>query len=99
MAPLGNLSTRQIYVNICSVELPRKSNTGITKRNKEKKSPVFKIEAQFYVKSEKSGFGKNGHFLITPPEATSTGPGFNRGSRGGARGRDFEERAGAYACT
>ena len=35
--------------------------------------------------------------MITPPEATNTGPGFNRGSGGGARGRGFEERAGAYA--
>ena len=35
--------------------------------------------------------------LITPPEATNTGPGFDRGSGGGARGCGFEERAGAYA--
>ena len=37
--------------------------------------------------------------LVTPPEVTNTGPGFNRGSGGGARGCDFEERAGAYAHT
>ena len=35
----------------------------------------------------------------TPPEATNTGRGFNRGSGGGARGRGFEERVGAYART
>jgi len=34
------------------------------------------------------------HSLITPPEATNTGPGFNRGSGGGARGCGFfKERA------
>jgi len=37
--------------------------------------------------------------LITPPEATNTGPGFNRGSVGGAQGCGFEERAGAHART
>jgi len=37
--------------------------------------------------------------LITPPEATNTGPGFNQGSGGGARGCGFEERVGAYART
>ena len=35
--------------------------------------------------------------VITNPEATNTGPGFNRGSGGGARGCGFEERTGAYA--
>ena len=35
--------------------------------------------------------------LFTPPEATNTGRGFNRGSGGGARGCGFEERVGAYA--
>ena len=35
--------------------------------------------------------------VLTPPEATNTGPGFNRGSGGGARGRDFEERIGIFA--
>ena len=34
--------------------------------------------------------------VITPPEATYTGPSFNRGSGGGARGNGFEERVGAY---
>ena len=34
--------------------------------------------------------------LITPPEATNTGPGFNRGSGGGARGCSFEERVGFH---
>ena len=37
--------------------------------------------------------------LITPPEETNTGPGFNRGSGGGARGCGFEERGGAHART
>ena len=39
--------------------------------------------------------------VVTPPEATNTGPGFNRGSGGGARARGcgFEERVGAYART
>ena len=37
--------------------------------------------------------------VFTPPEATNTGPGFNRGAGGGARGCDFEERVGAYART
>ena len=37
--------------------------------------------------------------LITSPETTNTGPGLNRGPGGGARGRDFEEREGAYAHT
>ena len=37
--------------------------------------------------------------LITTPEATNTASGFNRGSRGGARGCGFEERVGAYAHT
>ena len=37
--------------------------------------------------------------LITPPEVTNTGPGFNRGSGGGARGRGFEERVGVHART
>ena len=35
--------------------------------------------------------------LFTPPEATNTGPGFNRGYGGGARGCGFEERVWAYA--
>ena len=30
--------------------------------------------------------------VITPPETSSTGPGFNRGSGGGARGCGFKER-------
>ena len=40
-------------------------------------------------------------FLHPPrkPEATNTGPGFNRGSGGGARGCGFEERVGAHART
>ena len=33
------------------------------------------------------------------PRKTNTGPGFNRGSGGGARGNDFDERAGAWART
>ena len=37
--------------------------------------------------------------VITPPEVTNTGPGFNRGSGGGARGCGFEEWAGAHART
>ena len=37
--------------------------------------------------------------LITPPEAMNTGPSFYLGSAGGARGRGFEERVGAYART
>ena len=37
--------------------------------------------------------------VITTPEATKTGPSFNRGSGGGARGCGFEERVGAYART
>ena len=37
--------------------------------------------------------------IITPPEATNTGPGFNRGSGGGARGCGFEEQIEAYART
>ena len=37
--------------------------------------------------------------LATPPEAINTGPGFNRGSGGGARGCGFEGRVGAYART
>ena len=37
--------------------------------------------------------------IFTPPEETNTGPGFNRGSGGGARGRGFEERGGAHART
>ena len=37
--------------------------------------------------------------LITPPEATNTGPGFNWGSGGVAWGCGFEERAGACART
>ena len=36
-------------------------------------------------------------WIITPPEATNTGPGFDRGSGGGARGCGFEERVGALA--
>ena len=35
--------------------------------------------------------------MITPPEVTNTGPGFNRGSGGGAQGCGFEERGGAHA--
>ena len=49
-----------------------------------------------------SDFSSHGCFVprvFTPPEATNTGPGFNRGSGGGARGCDFEERVGAYART
>jgi len=51
---------------------------------------------------------KNAHFLniidatleiITPPEATNTGPGFKRGTGGGARGCGFDKRVGAYART
>ena len=41
---------------------------------------------------------QGGHF-ITPPEVTNTGPSFNRGSEGGARGCGFEERVGAHART
>ena len=37
-----------------------------------------------------------GHADYTP-EAMNTGPGFNRGAGGGARGCDFEERVGAHA--
>jgi len=37
--------------------------------------------------------------ILTPPEATNTGPGFNRGSGGGARGCGSEERVGAYVRT
>ena len=33
------------------------------------------------------------------PGSDEHGPGFNRGSGGGARGCDFEERVGAYART
>jgi len=36
-------------------------------------------------------------FVFTPPEATNTGPGFNRGAGGGARGSGLEERVGAHA--
>ena len=36
--------------------------------------------------------------LFTPPEATNTGPGFNRGSNG-RPWCYFEERVGAYART
>ena len=39
------------------------------------------------------------HLSYYTPEAMNTGPSFNRGSGGGARGRDFEERVGAYART
>ena len=37
--------------------------------------------------------------MITPLEATNMGPGFNRGSGGGAWGCGFEERVRAYART
>ena len=37
--------------------------------------------------------------MITPPEVTNTGPSFNRGSGGGARGCGFEERVGVHART
>ena len=37
--------------------------------------------------------------LLTPPEVTYTGPGFNRRSGGGARGCGFEELLGVYART
>ena len=37
--------------------------------------------------------------VITPPKATNTGRGFNRGSGGGARRSGFEERVGVYART
>jgi len=37
--------------------------------------------------------------MITPPEATNTGPGFNRWSGGGAQWCGFEKRVGAYALT
>ena len=37
--------------------------------------------------------------FVTPPEVTNTGPGFNRGSGGGARGCGFEERVGVHART
>ena len=44
--------------------------------------------------------GRAGPFtLITPPEKTNTGPGFNRGSGSGARGCGLEERGGAHART
>ena len=36
--------------------------------------------------------------MITPPEVANTGPGVNRGSEGGARGCDFEERVGVHTC-
>ena len=47
----------------------------------------------------KSSLGLKQHRrgLVTPPEATNTGPGLNRGSGGGARGCGFEERVGAHA--
>ena len=38
-------------------------------------------------------------FVFTPPEVANTGPGFNRGSGGGARGCGFEERVGVHART
>jgi len=34
--------------------------------------------------------------IFKTPEATNTGPGFNRGSGGGARGCGFGEQVGAY---
>ena len=37
--------------------------------------------------------------VFISPEATNTGPGFNRGPGGSARGCGFEERVGAYART
>ena len=37
--------------------------------------------------------------FITPPEGTNMGPGFNRGTGGGARGCGFEERVGGHALT
>ena len=37
--------------------------------------------------------------LIIPPEATNTGPGFNRGSGGGAQGCGFEALVGEYVLT
>ena len=40
---------------------------------------------------------ETGSPVVTPPEVTNTGPGFNRGSWGGARGCGFEERVGAHA--
>ena len=40
-----------------------------------------------------------GLYLITTPEVTNTGPGFSRGSGGGARGCGFEERVGVHART
>ena len=36
-------------------------------------------------------------WYLHPPEETNTGPGFNRGSGGGARGCGFKERVGAHA--
>jgi hypothetical protein len=38
-------------------------------------------------------------WFSTPPGETNTGPGFNRGSGGGAQGCGFEERARASART
>ena len=35
--------------------------------------------------------------LVTPPEVTNTGPSFNRGSGGGARGCGFGKRVGVHA--
>ena len=37
--------------------------------------------------------------VIIPPEGANTGPGFNRGSGGGAQGFGFEEQVGAHART
>jgi len=37
--------------------------------------------------------------MTTPPEGTITGPDFDRGYGGGARGCDFEERVEAYERT
>jgi len=42
--------------------------------------------------------GPLGIVVVTLPEATNTGPGFNR-SGDGARGCDFEERVVEYART
>jgi len=52
------------------------------------------LRRMFHARCQPGPYVPRCALVATPPEATNMGPGFNRGSGGGARGCGFEERAG-----
>ena len=86
-----------------TVPVPYDERTGVL-RTQHRKTPQYTAIDRKTPTGAVARFGaaysENGaaERFFTSPEATNTGPGFNQGSGGGARGCDFEERVGAYIC-